>query len=115
MYHSTACHHINAGILFNTRVAEAVARIIVYAYLMAWVLFLIPVMCWGVAMGEIKLLNDVRGVVVGGRWWEGCLYVVCSQIATKTSVWAIHTEVCLLGGRSLVDYLRISAPVFCSS
>ena len=26
------------GINFNTRVAEAVARIIVYAYLMAWVL-----------------------------------------------------------------------------
>ena len=22
-------------------------------------------MCWGVAMGEIKLLNGVRGVVVG--------------------------------------------------
>ena len=36
-------------------------------------------------MGEIKLLNDVRGVV-GCSLREGCSYVVCSQIATKTSV-----------------------------
>ena len=34
---------INVGIIFNTRVSDAVARIMVYASLIVWVLFLIPV------------------------------------------------------------------------
>ena len=51
------------GINFNTRVAEAVACIIVYAYLMAWVLFLIPVMC-GSRSGEGGACPKIAWVLI---------------------------------------------------
>lgn len=56
---------INVGIIFNTRDVWACLAEEEEVSAMMWVLILIPVMYWGVAMGEIKLLNDVRGVVVG--------------------------------------------------
>ena len=53
------------GINFNTHDVWACLAEVKGSSAMMWVLFLIPVMCWDVAIGEIKLLNDVRGVVVG--------------------------------------------------